>query len=143
MAASNDPISEGFITSLARPGGNFAGFSSQSADIVAKRFEPLTEMMAGSGPVAVMWDRFSEQLWRIAETSARAKKLSLVSVEITDQTSFEKELAAIKQAGAKGLLIFASSRLLGRRDDVVGMAAKIGIPTMFDQRTYVDGGGLM
>src|SRR5216684_3313232 len=61
MAASGDPVADGYVQSLARPGGNITGLSLQSSEATAKRLEILKELVPGTAPVAVLWNGPSNQ----------------------------------------------------------------------------------
>src|SRR5215470_8336128 len=70
MAATNDPVRQGFVQSLAHPGTNFTGFSLQSAETAGKRLELLKELVPGTAPIAVLWDQPSIVEWQAAEAAA-------------------------------------------------------------------------
>ena len=71
MVAANDPVGGGYVQSLAHPGGNFTGFSAQWLETTGKRLELLKELVPGSAPVAVIWDRANLPDFQAAEAAAR------------------------------------------------------------------------
>ena len=84
MAASGDPVSDGFVQSLAHPGGNITGLSLQSTEAAAKRFELLKELVPGPAPVAVFWNRPSIQGRNGAEIIAKERGWKILPVEIRE-----------------------------------------------------------
>ncbi len=95
MASSGDPVSEGLVQSLAHPGGNFTGMSSQSTDAVGKQLELLKEFVPGAAPVAVLWHRHHLRAWQAAQAAARQRGWKLLSLEIPDAGGID---AAFKAA---------------------------------------------
>src|SRR5437868_2550962 len=73
MAASGDPVVDGYVQSLARPGGNITGLSLQSIETTVKRLDLLKQLVPGPAPVAVFWNGPSIQAWRAAEAIARER----------------------------------------------------------------------
>jgi len=62
MTGAGDPVSQGYVQSLGRPGGNFTGLSTQTQELVGKRLELLKELVPGAAPVAVLWDPRADRL---------------------------------------------------------------------------------
>jgi len=67
MTAANDPVGQGFVQSLARPGGNFTGMSLQSLELTGKRLQLLKELVPGAETVGILWDSTSPELWPVAQ----------------------------------------------------------------------------
>ena len=95
MAGGDDPVGQGLVQSLGRPGGNFTGLSLQSVDTSAKRLELLKELVPRAALVAVLWDPTSSRIWQAAEAAARERGWKLLSLEIRDAGEIE---AAFKTA---------------------------------------------
>jgi putative ABC transport system substrate-binding protein len=143
MAASGDPVGEGLVQSLAHPGGNFTGLSSQSVEVTGKRLELLKELVPSARPVAVLWDRTVLLQWQAAEAAARERGWKLLSLEIRDAGEIEGAFKAATDARAGALFVFASGPLFGHARRVAGLAAKSRLPAMYSQRAYVEAGGLI
>jgi len=144
MAGSGDPVAQGFVQSLARPGGNITGLTLQSVDTVGKRLELLGELIRPAGPIAVLREQgYSLLLWKEAEAAAKARGWKLLSLEIRDAAQLDAAIATARDARATALLVFSSAlidRLAGR---VATLAAQVRLPAMYGLRLYVDAGGLM
>src|SRR5262245_35703620 len=143
MTASNDPVEDGYVESLAHPGRNFTGLSFQSLELIGKRIELLRELLPGDGPIAVIWDQSSQRSWRAAEASATALRRTLLSVEVREASEIENCFAAASDARAHSLLVFAASHLFGRARQVVELASRHRLPAMYELRGYVEVGGLI
>ena len=98
-----DPVGAGYAKSLARPGGNFTGLSFQFVELVVKRLDLLKELVPPAGPVAVIWDQTSPQVWDVLYTAARERRWKLVSLPIRDVGEAEDAVrSAAKAAGPPG-----------------------------------------
>jgi len=141
MTATSDPVEEGYVESLAHPGRNFTGLSLQSFELTGKRFELLKELVPGTGPIAVFWDRSRQ--WRAAEASASLFGLTLLSIEIRDPGEIEASFKTASDARAHSLLVFAAGHLFGRATQVAELATRNRLPAMYELREYVEAGGLI
>ena len=143
MTASQDPVRQGFVESLGHPGSNFTGFSLQSAEAVGKRLELLKEVVAGTAPVAVLWNQASILDWQAAEGEARKRGWKLLSLEIREASELEGALAAATRAQAGSLLVSASGLLFPNARRLTELTTKGRLPSMYELREYVEAGGLM
>jgi putative ABC transport system substrate-binding protein len=101
MTATLDPLHQGFVQSLARPGGNFTGFSLQSPETIGKRLELLKDLVPSAAPVGVFWDQPSILDWRAAEAAARERGWKLLSLEIRDAAGIEGAFRVSARADAR------------------------------------------
>jgi len=146
MAAGSDPVGDGFVRSLGRPGGNITGLSLQEIDTTGKRLELLKELVPSASPVAVLWSNLtsnSVRYWQAAEAAARGRGWKLLKLEIRDPSHIDGAFRAATSARAGALLIIGSSLLFGRARQVTELAATNRLPAMYDVRPYVDAGGLI
>jgi len=146
MAASADPIGEGFVRSLRHPGGNITGLSLQEVDTAGKRLELLKELVPGAGPVVLLWtnvSRISLRYLRTAEAAARGHGWKVLQLEIRSGDAIESAFKAAIDAHAGGLLDLAARLTFARARDVAAFAAKARLPVMYDLRDYVEAGGLI
>jgi putative ABC transport system substrate-binding protein len=151
MTASFDPVQEGFVASLARPGGNITGLSFLSAELPGKRLELLKETVSQSTRIGVLWNPVGpgyasrQVLLHNLTVAARALGLHLHVVEVRRADELDAAFAALPPAGADALLVMddalvLSSRLGGRLAD---LAATSRLPAMYEWREWVVAGGLM
>ena len=143
MAASLDPVAQGYVQSLAHPGANFTGLSLQSVETTGKRLELLKELVPGSAPVAVLWNETSLLNLRAAEVAARERGWRLLSLEIRYLDDIERTFRAATDTRAGALLVFAAGLLFPHARRVAELAAKNRIPAMYELPQYVEAGGLI
>jgi putative ABC transport system substrate-binding protein len=143
MTAGADPVDEGFAKSLAHPGGNFTGLSLQLAETMGKRLEILREIVPGSSPVAVLWDRFNLPSWRAVEAAARTRGWKLVSLEIKEAGDIEGAFKTATGARAGALLVLPSGLVDRHAAGIVQLANANRLAAMYVLQRYVDAGGLM
>ncbi len=141
-----DPIAEGLIDSLARPGGNITGLTNISAELGGKRLELLKETVPKLSRVAVLWDpknSGSAQSWKDLQQPAKALGWQLYSMEVSSAGKFE---AAFKDAlKARSAALFVTPMILAtsHRKQVVELAAKHRLPAIYSRELFVESGGLM
>jgi len=147
MTGSADPVAQGFVASLARPGGNITGGSFLMAELPGKRLELLKETVPQSTRVAVLGNPAFEpyKLYLNNLTvAAQALGLHLHVVEVRSADELDPAFAAMTRAGADALIVMADpalmDNLLGR---VADLAATHRLPAMYYWKMYVEAGGLM
>ncbi len=143
MAASVDPVGQGLVQSLARPGGNVTGLSLQSTETIGKRLELLKELVPGAAPVAVLWYRADPQDWQAAEGAARARGWKLLSLEQRDMGAIDAAIKTAATARASGLLVLGGGVFFPHGGRIAEIAISHRLPTMFGLRPLVEAGGLM
>jgi putative ABC transport system substrate-binding protein len=146
MANDSDPIEDGFVASLGRPGGNITGVSALTRDLSAKRLELLKDAVPGMTRVAVLWNPTevgaARQL-RDTEAAARALGFQVQPLEIRGLDDFERAFDAARQGRAEGLTILRDPPTLFHRARLVALAAQSRLPTMYYDRVFPEAGGLM
>lgn len=143
MAASGDPVGDGYVQSLAHPGGNITGLSLQATETIAKRLELLKELVPSPGPIAVLWNGPTSQALKATEAVARERGWKVVSVEIRDAAAIVEAFKAARDGGANAALVSAAGVLFPRAHQVAELAARSRLPAMYELRQYVDAGGLI
>jgi putative tryptophan/tyrosine transport system substrate-binding protein len=148
MAGTGDPVGQGFIASLAHPGGNITGLSALGAELPGKRLELLKEIAPQSGRVAVLANPASPNHASTMHNLTRAAQvlgLHLHVVELRHADELDSAFAAMTQARADALLVIDDSQLLNRQRArvVANLAAQHRLPAMHGWREYVDAGLLM
>ena len=143
MAASGDPVADGFVQSLAHPGGNITGLSLQSPEAAAKRFELLKEVVPGPAPVAVFWNQPNLPGLKAAEAVAQQRGWRTLPIEIRDAGGIETAFKMARDGHASAVLVFAAGVLFTQAHHVAASAASNRLPAMYELREYVDAGGLI
>jgi len=144
MTGAGDPVAQGYVQSLGRPGGNFTGLSTQTQELVGKRLELLKELVPGPAPVGVLWDPRADRLsWQAAESAATERRWKLISLEIRDASQIEGALKAATAARAGALLVFTGVVQDPHAQRIADLAARSRLPAMYGLRFYVEAGGLI
>ena len=143
MPNSADPVNEGLIVSLARPGGNVTGLSSLSAELNTKRLEVLKDTVPKLSRVGLLRPAGGRQP---KETGAAALALKLKLEEIETQRDAKGlesafQTAKHKQVGA--IILTSATVFLAERQRIVDLAAKYRLPAIYAQDDFVEAGGLM
>jgi putative ABC transport system substrate-binding protein len=144
-----DPVTDGLVASLARPGGNVTGLSAFAPALVGKRLELLRQAVPRFGQVAVLFhpgalgERTERDLRKEAEVAARALGARLQFVETRGPEDFAKAFSDMSRARADALTVLGSTMLINERRRLVELAAANRLPTVYGLREYVDVGGFM
>jgi putative ABC transport system substrate-binding protein len=146
FAQEGDPVASGLVVSLARPGGNITGLSTFSPELSGKRLELLKEIVPGLARVAVLGTSTIKDHARFLkehERTAGALRLQLQYLNVLNANDIETAFRAIRKGGADGVFVLAGPVLTLHRIRVVGLAAKSGLPAIYNFPEFVDAGGLM
>ena len=146
MRSTDDPVEAGFVASLARPGGNITGVTSISSELYGKRLELLKEVVRGISRVAVLWDPdFPSGLINYKEMEAAAKlfRIQLQSLETRRPEDFEGAFGALATKRAQALITLRNPLIISQQKRVVQLAAKNRLPAIYDDRDFVEAGGLI
>ena len=143
MAASVDPVGQGLVQSLARPGGNVTGLSLQSTDTIGKRLELLKELVPGAAPVAVLCYRADPLDWQVAEAAARSRGWQLLSLALRDVAEIDATIETAAAARASALLVLGGGVFFAHAKRIADLAARPRLPTLFGLRPQVEAGALM
>jgi putative ABC transport system substrate-binding protein len=142
-----DPVREGLVASLARPGGNTTGVSGTPREMAGKRLELLKEAVPAVTRVAILANpanTSSALQLQATQVAARALGVQLQVVEIQRPDEFENAFAAMAKAGADALFVLTDSMLFERHASaIVVLAQQHRLPAMYPWSMYTDAGGLM
>ena len=144
FVASIDPVATGIVSSLARPGGNITGFVGVHSDLMGKRLELLREAVHRLSRVAVLSHATNPgnvQYLRQAEIAARALGTQLQLLAVRNAGDFERVFGEAR--GASALIQLDDVIFTSHRRQVVELAVKHQLPTMYGFREFVDAGGLI
>ena len=141
-----DPVKLGLVASLNRPGGNVTGVTILSGALTAKRLELLRELVPGSGVVACLVNpdspEIETQLTDIRATS-RTMGQEILVLNASNDRDIDAAFAILVRQRAGGLLVANDGFYVGRREQLVALAARHGIPAMYFLREFAAAGGLM
>jgi len=148
MVGVGDPVGSGLVASLARPGGNITGLSNLSPELVRKQLEFLKDVRPTVSRVAVLWNPAnpaSHLMVRAADVAAQALGVQLHLVEARGRgpDAFDSAFAAMTNAHADALLVLADTIFFEHRRRLAELAAMSHLPTMYQGREHVEGGGLI
>jgi putative tryptophan/tyrosine transport system substrate-binding protein len=145
MAQDNDPVRNGFVASLARPGGNITGLSTLAAEMSGKRLELLKEVIPRLTRVAVFGNSNepgNAQALQETELAAGGFGVNLQNLDVRDAKDIEAVFRAARKGGADAALVLPNSVLTPQRAQVADQAVKSRLPLIYD-RQFVEAGGLM
>jgi putative tryptophan/tyrosine transport system substrate-binding protein len=144
MAVQYDPIERGYVSSLARPGGNITGVFYRQPELAAKQLELLTQTFPEKSRLAVLYDTNSADQFSAAEEAARSMPLELRPLKLEKPPyDFSAAFQTMAQGGAQMVLVLSSPFFVERRPEVAALAIERRLPTMFVFKSYVEAGGLM
>jgi putative tryptophan/tyrosine transport system substrate-binding protein len=141
FATGSDPVKDGLVSSLNRPGSNITGVSFFAAAVGAKRLEQLRQLVP-STTIAVLESPDSED-GRDVEAAARAVGQKLIVISATNASEIEAAFAAFVQQGAGALITTSGAFTFSHRQEIVALAARYALPASYGVREYAKAGGLM
>jgi len=146
MAQDTDPVGNGFVASLARPGGNITGLSSYSAELNGKRLELLKEIVPKLSRLALVGQSTypgNAQALKETELAAEALKVKLQYLDVLDPKDIETSFREASKRRADGVLVLQSAVLNSQRKQTVDLATKSRLPTIYYAPEFLEIGGLM
>ena len=141
-----DPVATGLIASLARPGGNITGMTMLSPQLSGKRLELLKTMLPRLARVAVFWNPPNPAYGPILkelESAAESLRLTLHRLEVRVPADFEGAFEAAVRQRVGALIAPGDPLVVNRPKMVADMALKYRIPTMMENKEFVEAGGLV
>jgi putative ABC transport system substrate-binding protein len=147
--AMGDPVGDGLVASLSRPGGNLTGTTFLGPALVPKHLALLKEALPRATRIAILWhpgafsDSTMREMLEEAEAAARTLRIQLRFAAMGRPDELEHAFVTITKEQPDALLVFPSTMLYAQRTRIVALAAKHGLPSMFNNRQAVELGGLM
>jgi putative ABC transport system substrate-binding protein len=144
--SGGDPVEEGLVANLNRPGGNVTGWALFAFSLGPKRFELLRELVPTATLIAVMANPSNHPAnadRKDVEAAARAIGQRIVVLEASSESDFEPAFAAMVQQGVGALLAMADPFFYNRREQLIALAARHAIPAVYEWREFAEAGGLM
>ena len=147
MSQDSDPVGNGFVASLARPGGNITGLSTLAPELRGKQLELLKEIVPKLSRVAVFETSTqpgNAQALKEVDLVAGALGVKLQHLDVLDPKDFETTFRAAGKARADAVLMMVPGRIaIPRRKEIADLAVKSRLPAIYPQSQYVQAGGLM
>jgi ABC-type uncharacterized transport system substrate-binding protein len=146
FVTGDDPVKHGLVASINRPGGNLTGAAFFNVALVAKRFELIRELVPQASSFAFLADPKNPETEiesKDLQTAVHAAHQKLTIVSSPDESGFEGIFANLAQQRVDALLVASGPFLFGRRGQLISLAARHKIPTIYPIREYVTPGGLI
>jgi putative ABC transport system substrate-binding protein len=140
----NDPIGDGLVASLARPGSNLTGVSLAD-DVTAKRLELLSELVPRARVIALLVNPSINRAERVRDVqeAARTKGVQLHVLKAASESEIDTAFAALVQLRAGALVVAADPFLSSRREQLVTLASRHAVPSSYAWRVFAAAGGLI
>ena len=146
MEQDSDPVGNGFVASLARPGGNITGLATFRPELSGKQLELLKEIVPKLSRVAVFGTSAypgNAQALKEIELAAKALGVRLQYLDVVSSKDIETAFRAASKGRAESLLVLGGPVLNSHRTQIADLAAKNRLPAIYDRREYVEAGGVM
>jgi len=146
FTTANDPVGDGQVASLARPGGNLTGFSILALDLNGKRLELLKEAFPKIERVAFLTrlgTATGEQRFKEAEADAKGLGLRLQFLGAKGPDDLESAFDAVKRSGVQAVLAHPSTFVSTNRSRIIELAARHRLPVIYSGAEAAEAGGLM
>ena len=141
-----DPVEQGLVPSLARPGGNLTGFALINSELGAKRLELLRQLVPNATGFALLVNPANpnaEPQARDAQEAASAQGVGMQILAAATKDEIEAAFAALARQRIDALVVSSDRFLFGRHDRLVALAAQHAVPAIYTVRDYATAGGLI
>jgi putative tryptophan/tyrosine transport system substrate-binding protein len=143
----SDPVQTGLVASLARPGGNLTGFSMIATELMAKRFELLSELVPQIRTIALLinpkYHSATEGTIPLVQQAATVKGVRLHILKATDEDEFEPAFAALAHLKVDALIVGTDPFFTSRRERIVALASRYSVPAIYEWQEFATAGGLI
>jgi putative ABC transport system substrate-binding protein len=145
MTAGSNAVARGLISSLARPGGNVTGITSNWDDLSGKRLELLKEAIPKTSRIAVLWNSSGgrQTQWKASQTAAKEMNLQLHSMQIRTADDLENAFKNAVKARSEAVAVTQSSEVGTNVQRIIQLATKHRLPAIYAIPEYAEAGGLM
>ena len=143
---AGDPIKLGLVESLNRPGNNITGFTQLSSELVSKRLGLLHDLMPTAKDIGFLvnpTDPRTEGQTSDMQEAARALGLQILVLTASTESEINTAFSKLSQLGVGGLLVGTGEFFRRRTEQLVTLAARQGVPTIYQYREYAAAGGLI
>ena len=142
----SDPVEQGLVTSLARPGKNVTGFTTVGWILAGKRLEVLKEVIPKLAHIAVLWDPKAPgnpPQWKESRKEAQQLDLRLHSMEVSSPTKYDSAFKDAINAGSTALAVTRHRLSIEYQKRITELAARNRLPAIYPRGDFVENGGLM
>jgi len=142
----DDPVDRGLVTSLARPGGNLTGVSFLTIELTPKRLELILDLAPHAKVICLLVNPKNlgaERATREMQDAARTKRVQLHVLKASTESEIDAAFATLAQLQTKGLVVASDPYFASRRDQLVTLAARRGVPAIYERREFAAAGGLI
>ena len=139
--AGTDPVGDGLVASLARPGGNLTGVTFIMTELLPKRLELLSELVPQVGEIALLVNPnnpTAERMMRAVQETARAKRVQLPVLKAGSESEIDAAFASLVQLHAGALVVGGDPFFGNRREQLVTLAATHGVPAIYQSREFAE-----
>jgi putative ABC transport system substrate-binding protein len=147
FAAVSEPVRQGFVASLARPGGNITGFTNLEPTVAAKWLELLKEITPKITRVTVVFNldtsAFAMLFFRAAESAGQKMGVQIILAPVHDDAGIEASLKAAGREPGGGVIIPPDPFMSARSKLVVDMATRYDVPAIYEFKFFAAEGGLL
>jgi putative ABC transport system substrate-binding protein len=143
FATGTDPVKDGLVTNLNRPGGNVTGVSFLAGALGAKRLELLRQLVPSATTIGMLDGPDNVGDSEDVEVAARAIGQQLIVLKATNASEIQAAFATFVRRGVGALIITTGAFMFSHRDEVVALAARYALPTSYGVREFATAGGLI
>jgi ABC-type uncharacterized transport system substrate-binding protein len=146
FTVGTDPVADGLVASLARPGGNATGFTNLAVELVPKRLELLCELVPQARVIALLVNPnnpYTEPMTRGVQEAARVKGVQLQILKASTEGEIDAAFSALVNLHADALLTGDDVLFTSRREQIVALAARHAVPAIYQFREFTAAGGLI
>jgi putative ABC transport system substrate-binding protein len=142
----SDPVEIGLVVSFARPGGNLTGISIMTGELTLKRLELLSELVPQAHVVALLVNPnnpSSERMMKLVQKAGPAKGVQVRVLKAGTENDIDLAFASLIQVQAGALLVGSDPFLFSRREQLVALTSRHGVPAIYEWREFAVAGGLI
>jgi putative ABC transport system substrate-binding protein len=146
FVGGDDPVATGLVASLARPGGNLTGVSMLTTELNPKRFDLLSELVPQASVIALLVNpnnSITDRIVREVREAARVKGVQLPVLRAGTEIEIDTVVTSLVQLRADALMVGSDAFFTSRREQLVALASRYAVPTIYEWREYATAGGLV
>ena len=148
FAAVGDPVAQGLVAGLSRPGGNITGFTATETTIAGKWLEMLAQIVPSITNVGILYNPATmpnqvEPIIRAVEDAARSRAITVRAVPVSDVADIGRMTAELARQPRSGMVVVPSSFVVSNRAEIIELAARYRLPAVYSFPYFATDGGLM
>jgi len=146
MRYSRDPVADGLVASLAKPGGNITGVTSIAEALSTKRIELIKEFIPGLTRLGIMWNsesRRNQKFFADAAATSHLLGVKIRSLPVRKAGDIVPAFRAAADEGLQGFVTLRNPEIVRNRRRIAALAIQYRLPAVFDEREFATAGGLM